>query len=213
MAVLLTILIILLIPIRASGVYDQGLTFELRYLLWCKKINPPSKPNQQSSDSQVKTSAHNKFNLSRGKQKKKAKKKKSRKLNLKQNFKLFCSFCSVELIKSYFRLMQLFFKIGLRLKAHLDLNFFVSDAAKTGILYGGVCAILKMIPIHKNITLSIFPDFEKQKSSVKFDLSALIFPLGLLVVLTLLLLKILWDFMKFKIMRKTTLKIGKDLCE
>lgn len=205
----LVLLIILFIPVHVNLKYNHKFTGYLRYLIWRKNFSPNNKKNKKTTTlkkeliSKDKNSdvAMKKINLN---------KKSTPKHNFLKQAKKIKQFVSKKMLKNYIHLLKYFFYLGVRTKITVNFKFFVKDMEKTGTLYGTVCTALALISIPKNFNVFIMPNFAEQKSKLKFNLKANIYPIGVLVIGLCIIIRLIYDVVRFKIFsRKQAEEVGK----
>ncbi|MGN1039548.1 MAG: hypothetical protein ACI4PI_02575 [Oscillospiraceae bacterium] len=219
--IFLGLLIIMFIPIHVNLKYNQKLTGYLCYLIWRKSFLT-QKQKDKNGLSQNIANSNNEINKKKIILKKKLSSKnkntdvKTKKINLnkerakKHNFlkkaKELEQFVSKKMLKSYINLLKCFFCFGVRTKAAVSFKFFVKDMEKTGTLYGTMCAALALISIPKNFNIFITPNFAEQKSRFKFNFRANIYPIGVLFTSLLIVIRLTYDIVRFKIFRQRHIK-------
>ena len=181
----------------------------MRYLVWCKNFSPNNKKNKKKTTLKKELISKDKnFNVET--QKLNLSKKSTQKHNFLKQAKKVKQFMSKKMLKSYIHLLKCFFYLGVSTKITVDFKFFVKDMGKTGTLYGTMCATLALISIPKNFNVFIMPNFAEQKSKLKFDLKANIYPIGVLVIGLFIILRLIYDVVRFKIFsRKQVEEVGK----
>ena len=223
--IFLGLLIIMFIPIHVNLKYNQKLMGYLRYLMWCKSFLTQEQKDKNGLSQNI-ASSNNKINKKKIILKKKLNFKgknadiETEKVNLnkahtkKHDFfkkaKELKQFVSKKMLKSYIHLLKCFFCFGVRTKAAVNFKFFVKDMEKTGTLYGTICAVLALISIPKNFNIFITPNFAEQKSRLKFNLKANIYPIGVLFIGFCIIIRLIYDITRFKIFRQRHIKeVGK----
>lgn len=205
----LVLLIILFIPIHVNLKYNQKFTGYLRYLVWRKNFSLNNKKNKKKTTLKKELISKDKnFNVET--QKLNLNKKSTKKHNFLKEAKKIKQFVGRKMLKSYIHLLKCFFYLGVRTKTTVNFKFFVKDMEKTGTLYGTVCAALALISIPKNFNIFITPNFAEQKSRLKFNLKANIYPIGVLVIGLCVIIRLIYDVVRFKIFsRKQVEEVGK----
>lgn len=205
----LVLLIILFIPIHVNLKYNQKFTGYLRYLVWRKNFSPNNKKNKKTATLKKELISEDKnFNVAM--KKINLNKKSTKKHNFLKEAKKIEQFVGRKMLKSYTHLLKYFFYLGVRTKITVNFKFFVKDMEKTGTLYGTVCAALALISIPRNFNIFIMPNFAEQKSKLKFDLKANIYPIGVLVIGLFIILRLIYDVVRFKIFsRRQVEEVGK----
>ncbi|MGN1034776.1 MAG: hypothetical protein ACI4PK_04250 [Oscillospiraceae bacterium] len=223
--IFLVLLIIMFIPIHVNLKYNQKLTGYLRYLIWRKSFLA-QKQKDKNGLSQNIASSNNEINkkkiiLKNRLSSKSANadveieevdlnKERKKKHNFFKKAKELKQFVSKKMLKSYINLLKCFFCFGVRTKAAVSFKFFVKDMEKTGTLYGAMCAVLALIYIPKNFNIFITPNFAEQKSRLKFNLRANIYPIGVFFTSLLIIIRLTYDIVRLKIFsRKNVRKVGK----
>lgn len=180
--ILFILLVVMSIPICIKINYNNGLSIYLRYFIFTKKLKKKNKSlPQKIKFRQVET----KRTVLESK-----KEKSSNKLPLKKQF------INKKILRTYFKLIKFFFKIGTNIKIKFNCQFFVNDMEKTGILYGLISALSTTIKIPKNINISITPNFAGQKMLYKFELNGRIYPIGIFICAFLFILRGSYDLIR-----------------
>ena len=202
-------LIIIFIPIHVNLKYNHQFTGYLRYLIWRKNFSPNNKKNKKKTTLKKELIPKDKnFNVAM--KKINLNKKSTKKHNFLKEAKKIKQFVGRKMLKSYIHLLKCFFYLGVRTKIIVNFKFFVKDMEKTGTLYGTMCATLALISIPKNFNIFIMPNFAEQKSKLKFNLKANIYPIGVLVIGLCIIIRLIYDVVRFKIFsRKQVEEVGK----
>lgn len=209
------------VPIHVNLKYNQKFTGYLRYLVWRKSFLTQKQKNDNSLSQNI-ASSNNQINKKKMMFKKKSNSEgknanvEAKKINLKkiytkmhnflQRAKTLKQFVSKKMLKCYMRLLKCFFCFGVRTKAAVSFKFFIKDMEKTGTLYGTMCMALALISIPKNFNIFIMPNFAEQKSRLKFNLKANIYPIGVLFISFLIIIRLIYDIVRFKMFSQRHIK-------
>ncbi len=213
------------VPIHVNLKYNQKFTGYLCYLVWRKSFLTQKQKNNDGFSQNI-ASSNDQINKKKMMFKKKSSSEdrnvnvEAKKINLKKihtkmhNFlkkaKMLKQFISKKMLKSYVRLLKCFFCFGVRTKTAVSFKFFIKDMEKTGTLYGTMCMALALISIPKNFDIFITPNFAEQKSKLKFNLKANIYPIGVLFTVFLIIMRLIYDIVRFKMFSQRHIKeVGK----